>query len=207
MATQSERRAATRGVLIEAAREAFVNHGYDETSIEQILELAGVSRGALYHHFSSKRDIFQAVFEQVSNETIGRAIRHTDPGATPLAELIAGCAAWLREVRDPSVAAIVLDQGPRVLGWTRARAIEEHTTLALLDGALRRAVESGDVAVRSTHVTSRLLSALLAEAAMIAVHDTQANDVEHAVRELIEGLQHTIPVTRRRRSTNDDSLS
>ena len=68
MATQAERRAATRGRLLAVARELFARQGYEATATAQILSEAGVSRGAMYHHFPSKRDVFEAVFVDVSDE-------------------------------------------------------------------------------------------------------------------------------------------
>ena len=73
MATQAERREATRGRLIEAAHRLFVSAGYEETSTEAILAEAEVSRGALYHHFPTKQVLFEAVFENVSAAAIERA--------------------------------------------------------------------------------------------------------------------------------------
>jgi AcrR family transcriptional regulator len=191
VATQAERREATRRRLIDVARECFAVDGYDQTSTDHIREQAGVSRGAMYHYFPSKRDIFEAVFREVSNETIQRAIRHDESGGSPLHDLTAACVAWLREVQDPHAAAILLDQGPHVLGWKRARDVEAGTSLGLMVRALEQAAAVGEIDVISVPLTAKLLNAILAEAALVAINETSATssvELEQAVRQFIDGL-------------------
>ena len=137
MATQAERRAATRGQLITAAREHFARDGFQATHTGRILEQAGVSRGALYHHFPSKQDLFEAVFVDLSNEAIAQAGRNGTRGDSPLKNLISSCLAWLQAVRQPGVATILLDQGPQVLGWKRARDLEAASSVGLMERALK----------------------------------------------------------------------
>lgn len=192
MATHAERRAATRARLIAAAREHFARDGYEGTRTEDILEHAGVSRGALYHHFKSKQELFEAVFVAISDEAIERAARHGGRGASPLEDLISGCLAWLRAVRRPRVATVLLDQGPQVLGWKRARDLEAKSSLALMQRSLERAVAAGEVQVPSIELTARLVNAVLAEAALAALHRepaTSAAKQEAAIRQFIEGLR------------------
>ena len=81
MATQAERRTATRAALIDCAHALFVEHGYDTTTTEDVLDAAGVSRGALYHHFPTKEELFAAVFEEVSRSSIDRTLRRAGDGA------------------------------------------------------------------------------------------------------------------------------
>ncbi len=191
VATQSERREATRRRLIDAARQRFATDGYDQTSTEHIRRQAGVSRGAMYHHFASKREIYEAVFQEVSDETIQRAIRQSSAGASRLGDLTRACLAWLREVRHPQAATILLDQGPHVLGWQRARDLEAGTSLRLMEAALGAAAAAGEIDVVSIPLTARLLNAILAEAALIAVNDDPAiaaAELEQTIREFIEAL-------------------
>jgi AcrR family transcriptional regulator len=191
MATQAARRAATRTRLIGAARGLFVDHGYEATSTAAILAAAGVSRGALYHHFPGKQELFAAVFEQVSREAIARAVAAARPGASPLATLVTSCLAWLREARRPEVAAILLTQGPRALGWQRAREIENGTSLALMQRGLQSAVDAGEIEVESVELAARLLNAVLAEAALASVGaeaGLPAGTVDRGIRRFIESL-------------------
>ncbi len=145
----------------------------------------------MYHHFASKREIFEAVFREVSDETIQGAIRQGGSGASRLDDLTRACLAWLREVRQPHAAAILLDQGPHVLGWQRARDLEAETSLGLMEVALERASAAGEIDVVSVPLTARLLNAILAEAALVAVNDAPTAavaDVEQMIRQFIEGL-------------------
>lgn len=191
MATQAERRHSTRGRLVQAAHDLFCDQGYEDTPTEQIIAAAAVSRGAMYHHFATKRALFEAVFVAVSEETIARAIKNGAIGKTPLESLIQACLAWLREVRDPKVAAILLDQGPQVLGWTRARDLEAETSLATMTAGLKLAVEAGDITVPSIELTARLINAALAEAALAALHNAprvSRKTQEATIRQLIQGM-------------------
>jgi AcrR family transcriptional regulator len=191
MATQAERREATRSRLIEAARQLFARDGYEATSTEAILAAAGVSRGGLYYHFPGKQDLFSVVFERVSREAIERSLVRTRAGGSPLAVLIEGSLAWLREARRREVAAILVDQGPRALGWRRARAIEASYSLGIVKRGVQAAVDAGEIEVESVTLTARLLNAVLAEAAVASLDAggrLRVETVEHGVRQWIEGL-------------------
>jgi AcrR family transcriptional regulator len=189
MATQAERRDATRGRLIEAAEALFVKQGYEATSTDQILERAQTSRGALYHHFPNKRELFEAVFTRVSDRALAAAAQGVDPAAAPLEGLIATGLAWLREAGRPEVAAILIDQGPVVLGWKRARDLEAQTSLGLMTQALTRAIAAGELEVPSVPIAARLLNAALAEGALAALHDgLDQAEIEASIRHWIRGL-------------------
>ncbi len=193
MATQAERSAAMRARLLEAGFRLFARDGYEATSTSALLASAGVSKGALYHHFSSKRDLFEAIFEQVSQNAIEAAIDrpgHIDGG---LARLIAGTFAWLEAVRDPGVSRILLEEGPRVLGFSRARELESRSSLGLMIRSLGAAVRADEVSVPDIGTTARLLNAALAEAALLQLEAGESADrsrVEESLRRLIEGLGH-----------------
>ncbi len=150
-----------------------------------------MSRGAMYHHFPSKRALFEAVFAEVSTAAIRRALRSGGSGESPLGDLTHTCLAWLREVQDPQTAAILLDLGPHVLGWKRARSLEAETSLGLMEAALERAAAADEIQVASIPVTAQLLNAVLAEAALVAAHGSPAGSstgLEEAVRQFIAGL-------------------
>ena len=97
-----------------------------------------------------------------------RAVQSAGSRHSPLVDLTETCLAWLREVQDPRAAAILLDLGPHVLGWGRARALEAETSLGLMESALQRAAAAGEIEVASVPVTAQLLNAVLAEAALPA---------------------------------------
>ena len=192
MATNQQRREATRANILAAARECFVREGYENTHTDAILERAGVSRGALYHHFPSKRDVFEAVYIAVVDETIAHALSARLDTASPLDELLAACHAWLSFVRKPEVAKVLLDLGPQVLGWKRARDIEAESSLAPMRSSLKRANAAGEIQVGSVEVTALLLNALLAEAALISAHGKPRASLallESSIQQFVDGLR------------------
>jgi len=192
MATQAERRAVTRAKLIGAAREYFARDGYEETHTNDILKYTGLSRGAMYHHFRNKQDLFEAVFIDISNESIEYAVKHGKRKESSLESLISACFAWLRVVRRPEIGSILLDQGPQVLGWERARDLEASSSFSLMKQALNLAVKAGEVRVPSVDLAARLINAILSEAALAMLHGNPTTSVakqEAAIRQLIEGLR------------------
>ena len=192
MATNEERREATRSSIVSAARECFIRDGYENTHTDTILERAGVSRGALYHYFPSKRDVFEAVYVSLVEETIGHALGTRIESDSPLDELLAACSAWLSFVRKHEVARILLDLGPQVLGWKRARDIEAESSLAPMRSSLERANKAGEIEVPSVEVTALLINALLAEATLISAYGKPRASLavlEASIRKFVEGLR------------------
>jgi AcrR family transcriptional regulator len=191
MPTQSERREATRGAIVDAARELFAERGFEQTSVADILELAGISRGALYHHFAAKEDVFAAVFVLTSSAAIRQAARRVPLAAAPLDALIAGCIGWLDAVKEPAVHRILFVDGPTALGWERARTLEEATSLRLMRAAVKRAADANAIEVPSVELAARLLNGLLAEAALTLQGATAARrrDVRELVGLMVKGLQ------------------
>jgi AcrR family transcriptional regulator len=165
---------ATRERLLAAARELFGERGYEATSIETVLATSRIARGALYHHFPSKAQLFDAVAEQVfveiADETAAAARGRTDP----LERLRAGSHAWLRMARDPAVQRIALLDPPTVLGWTRWRALDEQYTLGGLRAGFRRLAGEGRIPTGEEELLAHMLLAALNEAALfIAYADDQ----------------------------------
>ena len=190
MATQAERREAARRRILDAAAPLFAAQGYEATSTQQILDAAGASRGALYHHFATKRAIFEAVFERVSEQAVRRASRGAG-GGSALETLTRACLRWLREVRRPEVGAILIEQGPQVLGWKRARELEARSSLGLVTRSLEAAVAAGELSLESVELGARFLNAALAEAALASIHHEPRISrarLERAIGQLIRGL-------------------
>ena len=166
MASQGERRSATRGAIVDSAQRLFAIRGYEATSVADILEAAEVSRGAMYHHFASKEDLFAVVFVQTSSDAIRRASKRVSQSATAREALIDGCLGWLEAVDEPSVRRILLIDGPVALGWERARLLEEATSLGVMRSAIHRAVRDGELVVASIDLAARMINAMLTEAAL-----------------------------------------
>ncbi|MFF3247139.1 TetR/AcrR family transcriptional regulator [Streptomyces sp. NPDC002870] len=192
MATQEERRRVTRRRIVDAARDLFLRQGIEATSTEALLEAAGVSRGAMYHHFASRNDIVATVYEEEASAAIARAVDRMPEGASAPERLVTGCLAWLDEVSSPEVARLLIEDGPAALGWQRCRQIEERYSLGRVRAELETAVGTAETRVPSVRLAARLLNAALGEAALImtgaADRAAVRSDIETTLRALVSGL-------------------
>ena len=141
---------ATRGQLIEVATRLFAEHGYEGTSIEAVLSAAGVSRGALYHHFAGKEALFEAVVEAVDERVTAELTEAIISGcADPVDALRTAALAWIDLAGDPVIQRVMLVDAPSVLGWERWRAMDEGRTLGATR-ALLQAVSDSRAAAAGT---------------------------------------------------------
>src|ERR1700761_3341546 len=168
--TQAQRTAETRKALVDAARKLFEADGYAEVGAEQIVRSAGLTRGALYHHFpGGKRDLLEAVYELVEAESTERVahIVLDSEMHSPLAAMKAGVAAFLDECAEPGFQRIALHDAPAVLGWDRWREISASNGLGLIEASLIAAIEAGEIRPLPGKPTAPLLLGALDEAAML----------------------------------------
>ena len=184
---------ATRDALIEAALELFTERGYAAVGTEEIVARAKVTRGALYHHFEDKRDLFRAVFERVEADLMKR-IGATMGGASDPWELITmGMRSFLDACEEPAVKQISLTDAPAVLGWQEWREIDNRHGLGLTRVALEGAVAAGVLRPIAVEPMAHLLVAALSEAAFVIAHAKHPRkaraDVEEALLQLVEGLR------------------
>ncbi len=133
---------ATRGQLIEVATRLFAEHGYEGTSIEAVLSAAGVSRGALYHHFAGKEALFEAVVAAVSDQVTAELAETIQDSADPVDALRTAALAWIDLAADPVIQRVVLVDAPSVLGWDRWRAMDDGRTLGALRAMLQAVSDS-----------------------------------------------------------------
>ncbi|MHA7898530.1 MAG: TetR/AcrR family transcriptional regulator [Henriciella sp.] len=166
MATQQQRSDSTRQKLLAAFRASFLERGYDATTTQQILSETGLSKGALYHHFRSKADIIEALYEHESRAAIDRAVAQVERKSAPLAQLKASYLEWMRAVRDPDVARILFEIGPSALGEQRSKQIEEEASNPPIKRLLQRAKDAGEITPPDDDLLIRMLNALVAEAAL-----------------------------------------
>jgi AcrR family transcriptional regulator len=166
--TQADRTAATRAALVAAARKLFAEHGYAEVGTERVAQAAGVTRGALYHQFTDKADLFAAVLEAVEIDLTTRLIDAVAASATddPLAALVAGADAWLDASAEPEVRRIALLDGPAVLGWERWREVGMRHGLGLVTALLTELMDAGAVPAQPTEPLAHVLIGALDEAAL-----------------------------------------
>jgi len=183
---------ATRRQLVEVATRLFAEQGYEDTSTEQVLREAGVSRGSLYHHFDGKDRLFEAVVEHVEEGVVEQLmaidLRHRDP----VKVLRLGCARWIALVEDATVRQIVITDAPAVLGWQRWREIDERYGFGLLKAAVQMVADAGRLAIDDVDVVARVLLGALNEAAMLVARpETTAasrRQATKAVDRIIDGF-------------------
>jgi len=170
--TQAARTAATRDALIAAGRGLFGAHGYSEVATEAIVRAAGVSRGALYHHFTDKAGLFAAVFEAVEAEVVGRigamiaSAQAADPPPNPIDLMRLGASAWLDACAEPAVYRIAILDASSVLGWARWREISARYGMGVTGGLLTHAIEAGRVARQPVEPLAHVLLGALRESTL-----------------------------------------
>ena len=157
---------ATRERLLATARTLFGERGYEATSIEAVLETSGVARGALYHHFQSKAELFDAVAEEVFVAIAEETAAAARGGADTLERLRAGSQAWLGMALDPAIQHIALLDPLTVLGWARWRELDEQYTLGGLRASFRRLAGEGRIPDGQVEMLTYMLLAALNEAAL-----------------------------------------
>ena len=191
--TQAERRERTREALIAAGRELFAQRGFDEVSSEQIVEAAGVTRGALYHHFDGKRGLFAAVFERIEAELVTRFDLSEVGGKGPLDALLAAVDQFLDLSLETDVQRIALIDGPSVLGWEAWHEVEARHGLGLIEAGLGAARDAGEIRdVPIPELALMLLGAMIEAALQLARAEDQAaakRRTGDALRALLEGLR------------------
>jgi AcrR family transcriptional regulator len=184
---------ATREALVVAARELFTERGYAAVGTEQIVARANVTRGALYHHFDDKRDLFRAVFERVEEELVARIATRMKAIDDPWELMLAGVAAFLDACEEPAVKQISLTDAPAVLGWSEWREIDNRHGLGLTRAGLLGAVEAGVLRPIPVDAMAHLFVAALSEAAFVIAHAKHPRkaraEVDEALLRLSEGLR------------------
>ncbi len=191
--TQSERSAGTTAALVAAARRLFAERGYAGVGTEEIVRAAGLTRGALYHHFDGKRALLEAVYEQIEGEITERIAAGALAGPDPVDALREGARAFLDHCLEPEVQRIVLLDAPAVLGWERWREIGERYGLGLVEGALAAGMEAGVIAEAPIKPLAHVLMGALDEAAMVVARadDPVAarDEMETVLGSLLDGLR------------------
>lgn len=182
--TQAERTAATRAALIEAGRRLFAEPGFAAVGTEALVREAGVSRGALYHQFDDKTELFAEVFSHVEADVTRRLAQAMPSGGdADIVSLLKGAlGAWLDACQSPEVERIVLVDGPSVLGWVRWRAICQPHILGLVESVLMKASADGVLLPLPIRPLAHILLAVADEAALYL---NAADDREAARQDIV----------------------
>jgi AcrR family transcriptional regulator len=180
---------ATRAVLIEVATHLFATNGYEATAIPAVLQAAGVSRGALYHHFESKEALFEEVVKLVEAGVMAKVTRSVRDASDPLDALRRGCAAYLAMCRDPTVRQISLIDAPSVLGWERWRQIDEQHAFGLVKAAIATISTDGRIRPELVDVVAHMVLAALLEVALLVA---RADEGRLAIRRGQEAIDEML---------------
>lgn len=183
---------ATRERLIDVATGLFATNGYEATAIPAVLDAAGVSRGALYHHFKSKEALFEAVLQSVEAQATVKVTRAARGATDPLDGLRRGCAAYLAMCRDPVVRRISLIDAPAVVGWERWREIDEQHSFGLIKAAIAAMAADGRVKPELVDVMAHVVLAAVLEVALLVARADEGRLAirrgQEAVDELLTAL-------------------
>ncbi len=171
--TKAQQREMTRAKLIAIARDIFARDGYAHAATEDIVKVAGVTRGALYHHFTNKDDLFRAVVEDIQAEIAGRIVDESEKAPDSWAELIAGCHAFLAASIDPKLQRILLIDAPAVLGWEAWRKLDAEYGTRLLREILEVLQHQGIINPRSMEALVHLLTGAMNEASLWIAQSSQ----------------------------------
>lgn len=190
---KQEQAETTRAGLIAVARELFAEQGYAGTSLEQIVGRAGVTRGALYHHFDGKRELFAAVYEQVESETTQRVAEAALAGSDVWQASQIGWRSFLDVCRDPAVRRIVLIDAPSVLGSEQWREIADRYGGALVRANLQALIDAGEIEQQPVAPLGRILMGALIEGAIAIAEsddpDAAADQMGAAVERVMAGMR------------------
>lgn len=169
--TQADRRRVTRDALLAAGRRLFAERGVGAVAAAELVEAAGVTRGALYHHFDDKNDLFRAVFEGIERDLRDEFTARADAAGSAVEGLVTAVGWFLDACERPEVHRICLLDAPAVLGWERWRAIErEHALGALTERIGAAAAEAGAELPGPVDVVASLLFSAVIEAALAIGH-------------------------------------
>jgi AcrR family transcriptional regulator len=163
--TQRERSETTVAALVAAARDLFANDGYAATSLDAVAGAAGVTKGALYHHFACKRELFRAVYQHEQEQLVAAIRAAYAAELDPWDAFEAGCRAFIESSLDPGLQRITLLDAPGALGWDAIREIESPA-LQLTELGIRRAMDAGRLRRRPPQPLAHLLFGAMCEGAM-----------------------------------------
>jgi AcrR family transcriptional regulator len=187
--------ASTKRALVDVAERLFTENGYATTSLDNIVAGADVTKGALYHHFSGKQALFEAVFERVERDAAERIQASLGEHDDPWEKSLAGLRAFLDVVQEPAYRRVVIQEGPAVLGYERYRELEERSTFANVLDIVRSVLDAGtwELDEAMQHTFARIFFGAMSSAGeSVSVADDpelEARRVEAAIGFMVAGFQ------------------
>lgn len=185
---------ATRQALVDSAVDLFTEHGYSQTSLEEIAKRARVTKGALYHHFGGKQALFEAAFSAVESGVVARLSEVVSDPGDPWEATRSGLRAFLEVCLEPSYQRIVVQDGPAVMGWGRWRDAEEAYTFGVLRTVVSNLIASGEIgdALPVDALARIMFGALSAGATAIAASSSpmqERADIAVCIERVLNGLR------------------
>src|SRR5580700_7438639 len=178
---RAEQVAQTRDALVSAGRLLFGRAGFAPTSVEDLAREAGVTTGALYHHFPTKAALFEAVFELVHAELMSASGEAAERADGAVESLAAAFEAFLDKVLEPDVQRIIISDGPSVLGPARFTELDERYAFAAIVAALQSAADSGLLRADDPATLARLLLGALTRGGMLIASSDEPVATRNAV--------------------------
>ena len=188
MATNEARTANTKSKLVAAARLLFASYGFAGTGTEKILADAGVKRGALYHHYRDKADLFEAVCHELAAEAAACVLAATESTSDPLAALELGSIAWIDFMTHPERRRILVLDAPGVLGPDRWETLDRELSFKLLQAGVDNAVESGAIRFSAGPVALAVLLNGVMNQIVIRATDADVSVLKSGLVELLNIL-------------------
>lgn len=192
-----ERGEATRTALVRTARELFRERGYAGVGTNELVKRAGVTRGAMYHHFADKRELFRAAYEETEKELVEGLAAQLAAIEDPWEALVAGMRWFFDISTDPKLMRMGLIDGPSVLGWGAWREIGDRYALGVVAAGLQRAIDAGAMRAADVDRLAHLLLAALGEAAMMLASSPdppgEREHVEATLMLMLDGLRAQRP--------------
>jgi AcrR family transcriptional regulator len=187
--------ASTKRALVDVATKHFTEQGYAATSLDQIVAGARVTKGALYHHFSGKQAVFEAVFEKIETDAAARIRKALKGSRDPWEKALIGLRAFLEIVQDPSYQRVVIQEGPAILGYERFREQEERSSYGLVQDMVRDVLEdstydlSDDMLETFSRIFFGAMSAAGESVSSAANPKVAVDQVETAIAFILAGLR------------------
>jgi AcrR family transcriptional regulator len=181
MSRRQEYSSSTRRALLDNAAELFAARGYAGTSLDEVVSAARVTKGALYHHYQGKLDLFQAVFDRCESNAVKRINSDVRRKKDPWDKALTAVASFLEVCQEPAYRRIVMQEGPVVLGFDRWRESEERSTYGLVHDLVHRVLRQYDIEGTLLETFTRIFYGAMSSAGIVV---SEAEDPEQSSREV-----------------------
>jgi AcrR family transcriptional regulator len=189
---------ATRRAVLAAARAAFGRKGYAQTSVDEIAAAAGVTKGAVYHHFEGKEALFRAVHAEVEAVALARAIGAGDRSAPPIDLIVAQLNAYLDAALDEEIRRITLIDGPALLGFEWAPTADQEVAHEALRSFIAAAIESGEIIDLDADVLAHLIGGLALQAGLLIARAEDPDRTRATLGRALDAMLHGLAPSAKR---------